>query len=203
MEKLQSWNATLWTYWDVLQGSSTAVNTKHAMEMRLIEYKVSMDKVGRMLQDHSRTQFVTVCIAEYLSVMETRRLMKELGEQHVRSGIVICNQLLPDLTREEQAAQAQRSDGEASASATDHPTDDNSNSARALRLINARSRIQQKYLAMLEETPDVRKIIKVELQDREITGRAGLGILCVLIVKIHVETQDKFNLRLARQDWNY
>lgn len=86
MEKLQSWNATLWTYWDVLQGSSTAVDTKHAMETRLVDYKRNMDKVGRMLTDHSRTFFLTVCIAEFLSVQETERLIAELAEQGVRSG---------------------------------------------------------------------------------------------------------------------
>ena len=54
-----------------------------------------MDKVGAMLKDHTHTQFVVVCIAEYLSVMESERLMGELTEQGVRSGVVICNQLLP------------------------------------------------------------------------------------------------------------
>ncbi len=87
MEKLQSWNAQLWTYWDLLQGSTTASDTKYAMESRLGEYKASMDKIGRMLQDELRTQFVTVCIAEYLSVAETARLLAELKEKEVRAGI--------------------------------------------------------------------------------------------------------------------
>jgi hypothetical protein len=50
MEKLQDWNATIWTYWNVLNGGTTAVECKHAMEQRLEDYKISMDKVGRMLQ---------------------------------------------------------------------------------------------------------------------------------------------------------
>ena len=89
MEKLQSWNATLWTYWDMMQsGGGTGADTKYAMETRLGEYKCSMDKIGKMLQDERRTQFVTVCIAEYLSVMESARLLQELKEKGVRAGIL-------------------------------------------------------------------------------------------------------------------
>eukprot|EP00392_Amoebophrya_sp_AT5.2_P002091 g2096.t1 len=137
MEKLQSWSTTLWTYWDVLQGGGSAVDTKHQMESRLLEYKAAMDKVGMMLKDHYRTQFVTVCIAEYLSVMETKRLMEELTEQGVRSGI-------------------------------------------------------QKYVNMLEQVPGVKCIVRVELQEREITGNAGLGHFAALLLNgspaQHVQT---------------
>ncbi|CAD7943020.1 unnamed protein product [Amoebophrya sp. A25] len=163
MEKLQSWSSTLWTYWEVLQGSgSTAVDCRHGMETRLTDYKSSMDKVSRMLKDEHRTQFVTVCIAEYLSVMETKRLMEELAEQGVRSGFVICNQLLPVLGYDPSAR------GEES---------------RALSLINARNQIQKKYLAMLEQIPMVKHVVKVELQDREITGLQGLAVFASMLMR--------------------
>lgn len=159
MEKLQSWNTTLWTYWDVMQGSTTAVDTKHAMEIRLQEYKLSMDKIGKMLTDHTRTHFVTVCIAEYLSVMETQRLLEELTEKGVRSGIVICNQLLPLLESEY---------GEDS---------------RALRLIRSRGQIQRKYLATLHQLPGVRNVVEIELQDREVTGIEGLAQFASMLME--------------------
>ena len=37
-----------------------------------------IQKVAKMLQDQERTRFVVVCIAEYLSICETRRLLQEL-----------------------------------------------------------------------------------------------------------------------------
>ena len=37
-----------------------------------------IQKVAKMLQDRERTRFVVICIAEYLSICETRRLLQEL-----------------------------------------------------------------------------------------------------------------------------
>ncbi|CAD7952663.1 unnamed protein product [Amoebophrya sp. A120] len=110
MEKLQSWSTTLWTYMSTVVGTSSSnnsnpVDAKHAMETRLKEYKRSMDKVSLMLKDHYRTQFVIVCIAEYLSVMESKRLMSELKKNSIKSGFVICNQLLPVLEITDQEEQ--------------------------------------------------------------------------------------------------
>ena len=41
-------------------------------------YRQGIQKVAKMLQDQERTRFVVVCIAEYLSICETRRLLQEL-----------------------------------------------------------------------------------------------------------------------------
>ena len=47
-----------------------------------------------MLQDQKRTRFVVVCIAEYLSVSETQRLLQELQKNRVRVSHIIVNQLV-------------------------------------------------------------------------------------------------------------
>ena len=47
--------------------------------MQIIQfYRQGIQKVAKMLQDQERTRFVVVCIAEYLSICETRRLLQEL-----------------------------------------------------------------------------------------------------------------------------
>ena len=158
MEKLQGWNMTLWTYWDTIQGSTTAVETKHGMWRRLEDYKNSMDKVGMMLTDHMRTQFVVVCIAEYLSIAESSRLLDELHNYKIRSGIVVCNQLLPLL----------------STSAADWAAKDDSESWKALRLVLSQNKIQVKYLWELKWIHHVKHVIEIQKQDREITGIEGL-----------------------------
>ena len=65
-------------------------------------------------------------------------------------GITVCNQLLPVL-------------------------DDAEGDSRAHRLLRSRNKIQRKYLDVLRKMPQIRKVIPIELQDREITGLAGLG----------------------------
>ena len=47
------------------------------MQMTLFS-RQGIQKVAKMLQDQERTRFVVVCIAEYLSICETRRLLQEL-----------------------------------------------------------------------------------------------------------------------------
>lgn len=130
--------------------------------------------------DHARTQFVCVCIAEYLSVMETERLLQELEQKHVKSGYVICNQLLPQLTDEEEALLA----GEAASSSTS--TIDGVSStgpaamihSRATKLMRARAGIQRKYFRMLQGIPAIKTIIPMELQPMEVTGRQALCTIC-------------------------
>jgi len=97
IEKLQGWQSTLWTYWDVMKGmaSSASLKRKHAKEEvaeMLESYKRGIQKVALMLQDQQRTRFVVVCIAEYLSVSESQRLLQELKKYKVRASHVIVNQ---------------------------------------------------------------------------------------------------------------
>jgi len=55
-----------------------------------------IQKVAKMLQDQERTRFVVVCIAEYLSICETRRLLQELKKCQVTASHIVVNQLIDD-----------------------------------------------------------------------------------------------------------
>ena len=66
------------------------------MADKLKSYKASIQKVGKMLTDPVRTRFVAICIAEYLSVNETDRLLMELKKCKVRASAVVVNQLVRD-----------------------------------------------------------------------------------------------------------
>ena len=101
--KLQSWQATLYGYWDAMKGlastGSTTASAKRAaakkkISQNLEKYKRDIQKVALMLQDQARTRFVVVCIAEFLSVSETKRLLAELRGNQVKASHVIVNQLV-------------------------------------------------------------------------------------------------------------
>mmetsp|Transcript_4712 Transcript_4712/g.3868 ORF Transcript_4712/g.3868 Transcript_4712/m.3868 type:complete len:126 (+) Transcript_4712:66-443(+) len=61
---------------------------------RIRDYKKGIEKVGRMLKDRMRTTFVVVCIAEYLSIKESQRLLRELHKDQVAVSHVVVNQLV-------------------------------------------------------------------------------------------------------------
>ena len=99
--KLESWQSTVWGYWETVKGfgsgSKMLVNAaKKAVAERLKNYKHSIQKVAKMLQDQERTRFVVICIAEYLSICETRRLLQELKKCHVMASHIVVNQLVDD-----------------------------------------------------------------------------------------------------------
>ena len=60
----------------------------------LENYRRGIQKVALMLQDQRRTRFIVVCIAEYLSVSETQRLLRKLKKNQVRASHIIVNQVV-------------------------------------------------------------------------------------------------------------
>ena len=70
------------------------------MEKKLKSYKESLEKVAGMIKDNVKTTFVAVCIAEYLSISETQRLLAELSDHKVHSNHIIVNQLLDKEVRQ-------------------------------------------------------------------------------------------------------
>eukprot|EP01052_Picozoa_sp_SAG31_P013822 SAG31_NODE_842_length_11586_cov_9.084966_7_plen_158_part_00 len=83
LDKLQSWQAKMWDAWSMMQGVAAAAagsaapevspaEMKAAVGAKLQEYKDGMEKIGGILQNNAATNFVVVCIAEFLSVNETR-----------------------------------------------------------------------------------------------------------------------------------
>jgi len=72
LDKLNSWQSKLWTFLGAaLKGKQLAALQKQ-VSARLTAYKAGIEKIGLMLKDRLRTNFVVVCIAEHLSINESR-----------------------------------------------------------------------------------------------------------------------------------
>merc|ERR1719330_1063183 len=107
LDKLEGWQATLWGYWEMIKGftgggSGDAGNVREKVSQRLRQYKTSIGRVADMITDKTKTRFVVVCIAEYLSISESRRLLSELDRFDVSASHVVVNQLVSDYMEENE-----------------------------------------------------------------------------------------------------
>jgi arsenite-transporting ATPase len=167
LQKLESWQSTIWGYWEVIKGQGQAVDVKKEVARRIKSYKHGIERVGMMLRDSRRTKFVVVCIAEYLSISETRRLLQELRRHQVSAGNVIVNQLITQTLSEPDIAQLR-------SIVKPSPLLEKIEAVSALT--SARNAIQTKYLQQLKESQEARGlgIIEVPLLPSEITGPGKL-----------------------------
>ncbi|KAF4734447.1 hypothetical protein FOZ62_022659 [Perkinsus olseni] len=176
LTKLESWQTSLWQYWQMVKGGnySQTEALRKKVTSRIRDYKKGIEKVGRMLKDRMRTTFVVVCIAEYLSIKESQRLLRELHKDQVAVSHVVVNQLvLGDFTTLpiDDATIARKGEealGQAQWSIV----------ADALQFCRARNSIQQKYLSELCNFPEVAdanlSVIQLPLLPYEVTGVPNL-----------------------------
>ncbi|KAG7361783.1 anion-transporting ATPase-domain containing protein [Nitzschia inconspicua] len=189
IDKLQSWQTTFWTYWETFKsgfGKNNISKLKQHVTEKLIRYKRDIQKVAMMLQDEKRTRFVVVCIAEYLSVSETKRLLQELAQCKVVASHIIVNQLLvSDALSETQLSELEEI---AKVSNLSLPVELLRKTVNACRLTTARRRIQQRYLndlkAYAETLPTVEGICEVPLLAEEVTGEDSILRFSKLFVTI-------------------
>ena len=182
IEKLQGWQSTLWGYVDALKvmggskASKARLGAKEEVASMLENYKRGIQKVALMLQDQRRTRFVVVCIAEYLSISETRRLLVELKKNRVRASHVVVNQLVVDsaLTKDELV----ELEALAEIGSLAVKQDLLSKTVHACRLTTARKAIQEKYLSQLKSFPETQEMLdgicEVPLLAEEVTGNDAL-----------------------------
>ena len=169
LNKLESWQTTVWNYWEVLKaGNSNSAHLKKKVANRIRAYKHGIEKVGSMLKDSKRTAFVVVCIAEFLSISETQRLLQELVKHKVNATHVVVNQLVKDTVSKTEAEEISR--------LLIGQPDLLSRVQSTIKLCDARNGIQQKYLRELREFPEARalEVVEVPLLPREITGPEAL-----------------------------
>ena len=164
LQKLESWQSTIWGYWEVIKGQGQAVDVKKEVAKRIKSYKHGIERVGMMLRDSKRTKFVVVCIAEYLSISETRRLLQELKRHEVSASNVIVNQLITETLTPGELSDLRN------VLKSSPPLLSKIEAVSALT--SARNSIQQKYLKQLKESHEARGlgIIEVPLLPTEITG---------------------------------
>ena len=100
---------SLWRkYWQPIFYVWFVLQLKAKMEKKLKSYKESLEKVAGMIKDNVKTTFVAVCIAEYLSISETQRLLLELNGHNVHSNHIIVNQLLDKQVRKYELKSSER-----------------------------------------------------------------------------------------------
>nr|CDS27580.1 expressed protein [Hymenolepis microstoma] len=122
---------------------------------RAIEERLPIVKeITRQFKDASQTTFVCVCIAEFLSMYETERLVQALAEQEIDIRNIIVNQLLfPNLENEDDKSLME----------LDVPTD--------CVMCKARHRIQSKYLEQILDLYDDMHVIQLPQLEQEVRGK--------------------------------
>jgi arsenite/tail-anchored protein-transporting ATPase len=192
IDKLQSWQTTFWGYWQAFKAASSGgvAQGKHRASLqnqvkdKLSKYKHDIQKVALMLQDQARTRFVVVCIAEFLSVSETQRLLQELDKNRVIASHVIVNQLVvqDSLTPSELA----ELESLAEVGTLQLPLELLQKTVHACRLTTARKAIQQRYLADLKGYPETQSMLngicEVPLLAEEVTGAAAIQRFAQLLI---------------------
>lgn len=182
LEKIQGFQTTMWMYWQTFQAFSgvqsnpeDVVNLRNKVEDRLQRFKEGVEQVGAMMKDAVHTVFVVVCIAEHLSISESRRLLEELKRQNVLATHIVVNQLVHGMSNEQIAKLDDH------LPAVDASTDSNDAELweavkKSVKLSSARQNIQQAYLSQLRAMPETvgLRVVEVPLLPHEVTGPARI-----------------------------
>ena len=192
LDKLQSWQAKIWDVWSVMKAGAGAIaggggagaeqpsmspaEMKKVVQGKLESYKAGMEKIAAILKDHTATNFMIVCIAEFLSINESRRLLAELQRNSVNVSHIVVNQLVKGWVKDDEMPAFDA----LLARADPKPEEDAllQKIQASIELTNARGGIQKKYLAELRAFPEVSDagltVIELPLLAGEVTGPSNI-----------------------------
>ncbi len=130
------------------------------MMERLESLRATIAEVNAQFKDERLTTFVCVCIAEFLSLYETERMIQELASYGIDTHCIVVNQLLFP----------------GRASACDQ--------------CNARRRMQRKYLDQIEELYDEFNVVRMPLLTEEVRGKEKLERFSEMLVHPFVPPEE-------------
>ncbi|CCX08273.1 anion-transporting ATPase-like domain-containing protein [Pyronema domesticum] len=123
------------------------------MMQKMESMREVIGEVSKQFKDAELTTFVCVCIAEFLSLYETERMIQELNSYHIDTHSIVVNQLL-------------------------FPTQ-----GSTCDYCNARRKMQKKYLEQIEELYEDFNVVKIPMLTEEVRGGEKLRNFSEMLVK--------------------